>query len=232
MSMPGNEKQVQNNSAKDKKDNITRQIENNPCQKCRTAKSVKCNCGPGEGGDKIDGFINGANETNNNKYFQPPKPLPEIVADDLTKMFVNGYDISLARHLTMSNNKRFDLEKLAELLSITYDQVKGLLTLQPNGSRTKEELELLREFLHAVEAGFNTFKNELKDELQQQGIAINNLSASNNVDENKLTIHIPPQYLAKFIDHLTKAALWSNAFNVENIENTEQARQVVRPQLR
>lgn len=184
-------------------------IENNPCSLCRAFGLPICNGhAPAAGG----GSPGGSSHSNANDSQNKSSKSNNVSSQSHVASTVTGKDWS--RVLTQ-HNVSFNFEKLNALLTIDNHQ-DGKLTLRPRPGLSKEEIELLKEFLSTVQLEFTTFKNQLA----AQGLSVKNFTAT--LKDNTLIIHIPDtKHYNDFISQLLKK-VFTAPISPKELKQTEE----------
>lgn len=166
-------------------DAMTLAMKNNPCGLCRAMGSPTCKGhGSGEESDKAkDKDVTASNQATRSVQLAP-ETIKEL---DAFKSFWIQSQLSSDRIINYD----------AGLLSIQSERVHGNFSFHIKPELSKEEIEIAREFLEALKTEFDEFK----DQLVEEGISMQNLSA--DLKDNELTAHISnPKYYDEFIKHL------------------------------
>jgi len=170
-------------------------IENNSCGVCRgMGLPLPCKgharSGGGSGGGKGDDGSNRESKNKNPGYI--PKPKPEF---EKIEYIAKDWDLLL----TLSERI---IDFKAGLLAIESDMLRGILTFRGKAGLSKEELEILREYLNTIKTEFDAFKIMLAE----RGMSVKDFTAV--IKDDVLTINIPnPKLYADFIFELTNKNL-------------------------
>lgn len=180
MTTPNKETQK---AKEEKSDARQEMINKNPCSLCRNRGLPVCKCKGVEAGggssDKSEELELSSEPSLDDELFGLS---PEAVLDE--KLF-------------MINQSQFDLLRLTDLVTITNNASRGILTMRPKLGLNLEDSKAVQEFVHKIKLAFDQFKIAL----QKQGINVDHFTM---VDKpNELTLRIPgPKYYDLFIQQL------------------------------
>lgn len=177
---------------KEKQDPIKVAIENNACSLCRAMGYPICR---GHGGNEGGGGSGGDSSGSKNEGVK--HTLDKVTGISAPIIDVMN-ELDKAKSILVSqllSDKKIDYA--AGLLTVHSDRLRGDLIFKIQPGLSKSEIQTSLEFLKAVKAEFEEFKNELND----RRISTKNFNAV--LKDNELAIHIPvPTYYDAFIMRL------------------------------
>ncbi len=205
----------------DKKDPLTKAIENNPCGICRAKRLPRCMCKGGGGG--------GSSDAEDETY--EPNDSSKATTDAQTLQGLNDiFSENPFWEPVYNADDCYIYNDPLALFSITLDLSAGSLVFTKRDGLSKEELEQLEKFLDVVESELNSFKAELNAN------GIDTQAFQCHRGNGNLTIKIPnPTYFDAFVQQLIDKNLLStdsmqkkHDSNVVNSnESDEQQTQVI-----